>query len=59
MSQHIHQILISFIIAIHKFVCIVYEYFGSKPKSFYKKGIHMLLKRWELVIDNDGKHIID
>ena len=31
--------------------------FNNKP--VYKQGMHMLLKRWELVIDNDGNYIIN
>ena len=37
----------------------VYEYFDFKSKSFYKQAIDLLLKRWQLVVDNDGKYIID
>ena len=44
--------------SVYKFVRTVYENFVSKPKSIYKQGIHMLSKRWQLVIDNEGKYII-
>ena len=45
--------------SVYKFVHTAYEYFASKPKFIYKKGIHMLLKRWQLVIQNDGRYIIN
>ena len=38
---------------------MVYEYFVFKLKYFYQQGIHMLLKKWQLGIDNDGEYIID
>ena len=33
-------------------------YFASKPNFFYKKGIYMLLKRWQLIINIEGKYAI-
>ena len=47
------------ITSVHKFVRTVYEYFAYEPKSFYEQSNHMLLKRRQLVIDNDGTFIID
>ena len=35
------------------------EFFDSKDKDFYRKGIEALPERWEAVIENDGNYIID
>jgi hypothetical protein len=35
------------------------EFFASKPTTFYKEGIKKLVRRWAIVLDNDGYYIID
>jgi len=35
------------------------EFFASKPREFYSKGIHSLHERWQTVIDNNGLYIVD
>lgn len=35
------------------------NFFGNKPTSFYKNGINKLLKRWEMIVENNGNYIID
>jgi len=35
------------------------EFFESKPGDFYKRGIENLVERWEEVVNNKGKYIID
>ncbi|CAH2107072.1 unnamed protein product [Euphydryas editha] len=37
----------------------VSKYFDSKPEYFYKQGIYKLPNIWQLVVDNNGKYIID
>ncbi len=37
----------------------VSNFFASKSNTFYKQGIGMLPERWQLIIDNEGKYIID
>lgn len=34
-------------------------YFGSKDKQFFEQGIKNLPKRWEDIVNNEGKYIID
>jgi histone-lysine N-methyltransferase SETMAR len=34
-------------------------FFASKPASFYKQGIEDLVRRWGVVVDNEGEYIID
>ena len=35
------------------------NFFQSKPKEFYKRGINALPKRWTEVVEKDGLYIID
>ena len=39
--------------------CILDEFFHSKSKDFYKKGIEELVTKWETVTENKDKYIID
>ena len=33
--------------------------FNSKPEKFYSDGIENLKERWEELVNNDGKYILD
>ena len=47
--RHTYFLVVKYITTVHKLVRTVYEYYASKLKSFYyKHGIHMLLKRWQI-----------
>lgn len=35
------------------------EFFASKPKQFYRDGIHSLLERWRYVVDYNGDYYTD
>jgi histone-lysine N-methyltransferase SETMAR len=35
------------------------DFFASKPKSFYREGIHDLPRRWTKVICNYGEYVVD
>jgi len=35
------------------------DFFASKSKDFYRRGIEELPQRWETVIENDGNYIIN
>jgi len=37
----------------------VSAYFNAKDSSWFEKGFKDLLKRWEIVIDNNDEYIID
>ena len=37
----------------------VKNFFTSKPEEFYTKGIEELPDKWQQVIANDGKYMID
>lgn len=33
-------------------------FFAEKPRSFYEKGIHQLVERWQTIVENGGDYII-
>jgi [histone H3]-lysine36 N-dimethyltransferase SETMAR len=35
------------------------KFFASKPTTFYKEGIKNLVRRWAIILDNDGYYITD
>jgi len=35
------------------------QFFASKNQKFYERGIMKLIERWQKVIDQNGKYIID
>ncbi|XP_025265532.1 histone-lysine N-methyltransferase SETMAR-like [Camponotus floridanus] len=34
-------------------------FFDAKPRDFFKRGIHTLVKRWKMIVENGGEYIID
>lgn len=37
---------------------VLEEFFESKPKKFYRRGIETLPERWEKIVQNEGKYFI-
>jgi hypothetical protein len=35
------------------------DFFTAKPADFFKRGIEILLKRWEAVVNDGGEYIIE
>jgi hypothetical protein len=35
------------------------SFFSSKPELFYRQGIEKLVKRWEIIMNNNGHYILD
>lgn len=34
-------------------------FFDAKPRDFFKRGIHKLVERWKMIVENGGEYIID